>query len=247
MDKNHRNICNDMPVVILAGGLGSRLKEILPNTQKVVAEVAGRPFLDILLDELASNGFQKVILAVGHRSDQVRSLIRSRPKDHLDISFSHEKQKLGTGGAVKFASRMLKDQDMMVVNGDTYFLCDYAELIKFHKYKNSRLTILLREVRDSSRYGSVVVDSMGRIVKFAEKSKSEKGIVNAGAYIFDKSIIDMMPSRDSFSLELDFIPELIIKNVNVNGMNQSGLFFDIGTPETLENADKILKSRNAPN
>lgn len=230
-----------IPVIILAGGLGTRLQGVLPNTQKVIASVGGRPFLEIVLGKLAKAGFVNIILATGYNSEQVESVVNKNLFPSLNIVISREKHPMGTAGAVKLAIEKIDEQQIMVLNGDTFFLCDYSKFINFHHTKESECTLLLRREKDGSRYGSVKLEDDNRIKDFSEKTFLGECLINAGAYIIDRKIISMIPSCRFFSLERDLFPLLVLNCKNLFGTVQNGVFIDIGTPQSFIKANNIIE------
>lgn len=227
--------------IILAGGLGTRLRGVLNDLPKVLAPVNGRPFLDILLGFLNTWGsIKKVIIAVGYMGDKVVKEYSNQQGYHFEILFSKEKELLGTGGAIKKAMKYVETDDVLVLNGDSYIDVDLEDLIKTHQEKNAIMTIVLKEVENANRYGSVNLDSKNRILFFEEKKTARLGgYVNAGMYIFKKGLFDDLEENTVISLEKELLPAFLKKGGY--GYISHGKFIDIGIPETYKIADSYLK------
>ena len=224
-------------VLILAGGLGMRLRSLLPDRPKVLAPIAGRPFLDILVDQLLARGFRRLVLLLGNRADQVVAHVESRRADwpsDLEIEFSVETTPLGTGGALKLAGRFCQDR-FLLVNGDTYFDLDVAALFRAHEDARGLLTIAAAAVEDAGRYGRLDISSDGLVGRFCEKeSPSSPGLINAGVYLMEPALLDTLPSDRAVSLECDVFPVLLAERHRIAASAQHGAFFDIGTPSSYE-------------
>ena len=227
-----------MDAVILAGGLGSRLKEVVSELPKPLAPIHDKPFLDILLAQLdASEMVSKVILAVGYRADQVVSYYKNRP----NITFSIEASPLGTGGALKKALDGVSSEDLLVCNGDSFLEYSLAEMWQSYRAANADFLMACREVEEASRYGQVDFDGeSGRILGFQEKSTEKlKGWINGGVYLMKRDLLRDFPSDHPFSLEQELFPKLLKKRMFRYPV--SGLFIDIGTKESYFQAQEILK------
>lgn len=226
--------------IILAGGLGTRLREVLTDLPKVLAPVNNRPFLDIILGFLnKSKHIERVVIAVGYMADKVIREYTDRSEYNFEILFSEEKELLGTGGAIKKALHYTTTGDILVLNGDSYVDADIEGLIKAHEEKNATMTIVLREIEDTSRYGRVKLNSDHRIIAFEEKHPDQKnGYINAGIYIFKRELFDKIEGNRVISLEKELLPVFIDKGVY--GYISHGKFIDIGVPETYKIAATYL-------
>lgn len=232
-------------VLILAGGLGSRLRDALPGRQKVTAEIQGRPFVDYLIDQFVREGARHIILAAGHLSSQVESLAQRPRGDGVVVYVSIEPEPLGTAGAIVYARSKFTSDTVLVANGDSFADIDIAALMAFHKEKKAVLTLSLITVDDGGRYGAVETDEQQRITEFREKQPTTGAVnINAGVYVFERTLIDELEEGRQLSLELDVLPSLIGQEVYAQRHQAS--FIDIGTPETLEKAtaffDKLSKA-----
>lgn len=234
-------IMEKIDAIILAGGLGTRLRGVLNDLPKVLAPVNDRPFLDILLSFLNTRGsIKKVIIAVGYMGDKVDKEYSNQQGYNFEILFSKEKELLGTGGAIKKAMKYVETDDLLVINGDSYIDVDLEDLFKTHKEKNAIMTIVLKEVENVNRYGSVNLDSQNRILSFEEKRHGQTGgYINAGMYIFKKGLFDDVEENMVISLEKELLP--IFMKKGVYGYISHGKFIDIGVPETYQIADNYLK------
>lgn len=228
--------------IVLAGGLGTRLRSALPDLPKVLAPVAGRPWLVWLLEALAAAGFARVCLATGYLGDQVRAAIGARMQagDHgMDIVYSHEDSPLGTGGAVCQALSRLASEPTFVLNGDTWIGLDWEAMRAVHDQAGAAITIAARAVPDRARYGAIEVRA-GRVCGFGEKSAVGPGLVNAGAYLLAPDVFARVaPPGASFSLENDYLaPELA--RLTPAAYVSDAPFLDIGIPADYARAEAFL-------
>ncbi len=229
-----------MDAIILAGGKGTRLSGIVNNTPKPLAPVNGRPFLDILLSQLNSFVFiKKVVLAIGYKSEMIIGRYKDCPNYNFRIIFSIEDKLLGTGGAIKKALALTNTNDVLILNGDSYVEVDIEDMVRFHKINNALLTIVLKEVDNAGRYGSIEIDDKKRILLFREKSSLERAcLINAGMYILRKSLFDSIEADMEISFEKEILPQLIRNNAY--GYVVKGKFIDIGIPESYRIAGEYL-------
>lgn len=226
-------------VYILCGGLGKRLRSVSKQCPKPMIKIGDKPFLDILLDYMTRKGFKRFILGIGYRADFFKRYYTNYKNKNISITFCTEKFPLGTGGAVKKAEKTIKSNLFMVLNGDSFCEFNPIDFLKFHRAKNAVLSMLLRKIDNASDYGCVKINKQEKITSFDEKnSRNTNCFINAGIYIFNKSILALMPGEKTFSLERDFFPSIIGKNCF--GYKKSGFFIDIGTPERYYKAKKHL-------
>ena len=218
-------------VFILCGGFGKRLKKLNLNVPKPMIKIGGRPFLDRIIAYMANFGFRRFILGLGYKADFIEKYYSNKPEEGFKIIFSHEKNPLGTGGAVKNAKKLIGSRRFFVLNGDSFCQFNPRDLLSFHRRKKALATILLkRPAEDVKDYGEVKLDGASRIISFQEKNgNAKKYLINSGVYVFDKKIFNLMPCRDSFSLEYDFFPNVI--GNGLFGRISCGFFIDIGTPK----------------
>lgn len=212
--------------IILAGGKGTRLSHVVTDTQKVMAPISGRPFLCYVLDSLISKGFNSFILAVGYKSEQLCSFFGSSYRG-AEIIYSVEHSPLGTGGAIKKAFSMCRESAAAVINGDTFFDANFTQLFDFHKKSGADITVAAKKMCNFSRYGTIDCDESGRICAFREKKYCDSGLINAGVYIVNKSLMSKI-EKDSFSFEKELLETLSCK---LYAEESDGFFIDIGVPE----------------
>lgn len=230
------NNLSNIDVVILAGGLGTRLQSVVSDRPKVMAEVGGRPFLDILIKQLSNNGLMRIILSVGHLKDQIKNYYAGKR-----ILFAEEESPLGTGGGVKNAEQFVQSDHFFVMNGDSWLPegINLPALHNFHKEKNALTTVALTQPRKEKDYGAVFLDKDKKINRFNEKQGyNENHFLNAGIYAMSKEVFSRMP-EGNFSLETDFFPSLV--GEAFYGLPVGGEVIDIGTPERYKLASKIFK------
>lgn len=223
-------------VIVLAGGLGTRLREVVRDTPKPLAPVGGKPFLDILLDGLDGKRWVgNVILAIGYLAERFIETYRGGRGRSFPILFSVERKPLGTGGAVRLALPMTGTPEILVLNGDSFVEVDWEAFLASHRSSGLPMTMVLRDVEDAGRYGRVVLDDRGRVVRFEEKRPdAPAGLVNAGVYLFRRDLFDDAPACAVISLERDLMPGYLQKGVG--GFVTRGKFIDIGIPESYRMA-----------
>lgn len=234
--KTSSEMVSECDVIILAGGLGTRLRSVVSDRPKVLAEVAGRPFLDMLMENLRAQGVRRIILSVGH----LKELIKERYADR-DVFFAEEENPLGTGGGIKNAEQYVESENVLVMNGDSWLSdgLDLNKLVAFHKNKNALLTIVLAKPQAGEDYGVVFLNDEGKISRYREKGKGEKGhLMSAGIYAMRKDVFGRMPTTP-FSIEDHFFPRMVDKGFY--GFVVSGDVVDIGTPERYASAHGRFK------
>jgi D-glycero-alpha-D-manno-heptose 1-phosphate guanylyltransferase len=230
--------------IILAGGLGTRLKEKVNDLPKPMAPVNNEPFLAHLLNHLIDNQVHNIHMSVGYMHEKIISYFGYTYKS-ANISYSIEHEKLGTGGAFKFSLNNLNlNDDCLLLNGDSFFNIDLKSLLSFHKKNNSLFTLSLFEFFESYRYGEVSLRDSSSVVQLNEKSAINHGFANAGIYAVNPGIIDILNKyyETSFSIENSLINYLISNNYNVKAKKFKGQFIDIGIPQDYIKANKFFKS-----
>jgi D-glycero-alpha-D-manno-heptose 1-phosphate guanylyltransferase len=235
-------IIQNVDVVILAGGLGTRLRSVLEDVPKVLAPVNGRPFLDLILDSLKEwKQVTRVVLAIGYMSEKVIDRYKDNKKYPFEIDFSIEETLLGTGGAIKKALAQTGSDLVLALNGDSFIDVCFNDFYQYHMDAHADMTIVLKRVDASDRYGLVEMDIKKRIIAFKEKFLSDEqfGYINAGMYLFKRELFDDACQDQVISLEKELIPRLLSKNIY--GHIGQGKFIDIGIPETLSRAGVYLK------
>lgn len=227
---------SETDIVVLCGGLGTRLREAIGEKQKTMAEIDGRPFLDVLLDHLAAAGGRRVILCAGYKGEDMKDHFRSR-KD-LTVDISQEDEPLGTGGALKNAEPLVRSPSFIALNGDSFCPVDYQALLDFHRGKAALATLTVARMEDAADYGTVRTDPQGHITAFEEKTPGREGLVNVGIYCFERTVFRNMPARP-FSLERDFFPKMAGERMFAFVTEEK--FWDIGTPRRLKEAAEKIK------
>ena len=221
--------------IILAGGLGTRLMDALPDVTKSLAPVNGRPFIEYQLEYLDRWGFDKVILSVGHLHEQIIRHLGNSYKS-LKIEYAIEEEPLGTGGALLKALRYVESYLTFVFNGDTYFDVNMQRLYDFRQIKEADLCMTIRFESDTARYGSIEFDSNNRVVKFHETGKGpEEGYINGGIYLLRKDYLLNFGLPEKFSLEKDFFQKYYLTE-EFYAMRCFSYFRDIGIPEDYKKA-----------
>lgn len=217
-----------MKVIILAGGEGLRLRKIIKDAPKPMVKIADRPFLEYLILQLVKHNLKDIILAVGYKKELIKAHFNNGKHWNVNITYSEEKELLGTAGALKKAASLTDDAEFLVMNADSMLDLNFDELISFHRNKKAIATIALTKVDDLSRYGRVQIDSDNRIIKFDEKGSVGGGFVNGGVYILNRKIIHSIP-LGKVSLERNILPHYAKQKLY--GMITDGFFIDIGVPE----------------
>ncbi len=224
--------------IILAGGLGTRLGKLTQETPKPLLAVAGKPFLEHLVNKLKSCNVTEVILSVGYLAEKIIEYFSDGKDFGISIDYVIEKKPAGTGGGVLLAKQQLKE-NFFVLNGDTYFDVDLLDLASFHEHTNATVTMALRHLYDTERFGTVVLDR-GYITGFAEKEKAGAGLINGGIYAMQRSVVEYFPGKPFISLEKDIFPCITEKRL-LAAKEYDSFFIDIGLPETLKQANELLK------
>ena len=228
-----------MEAIILAGGLGTRLASRLVGVPKPMAPVAGRPFLEYLLQNLQAGGCSRVILSVGHLSSVIQQHFGNEFHG-IPIAYVIEAEPLGTGGAIRTALAEAQEPDVLVLNGDTFLPIDYAAMFAFHAAQSPDITMAVSQQPDVARYGEVLLDG-DRVTGFREKGRSGPGWINAGTYILPASLQWPAHLPEKFSFETDFMMPEVAK-LQIAAFPSAGRFLDIGIPEDLDRAQTMLAS-----
>ncbi len=222
-----------MEAIILAGGFGTRLKNVVSNLPKPMAPINGKPFLTYILDQLNNFGFKKVVLAVGYMSSAIHDYYGAQFKN-MKIEYSFENEPLGTGGCVKKAIGMTSDQFVFVINGDTYFNIDFSKI----SIPNNIL-IVCKYMEDTYRYGRIKTKK-GIVKQFCEKGENEAGYINGGIYYINRNLFDRFLLPEKFSIENDFFIKYI-DSLFIETYISNDYFVDIGVPEDYVRAKNDLR------
>lgn len=237
-----------MIAVILIGGMGTRLRPLTCDTPKPLLPVVNRPFLEYQFDILKSHGVREIVLCTSYRPQDFRGLLGDGRRLGLRLSYIHEKEPLGTGGALKNAESFVKSS-VIVLNGDVLNAVNVTEFLKFHRRKRAQVTIALTRVKDPTLYGLVETDETGRIKKFLEKPAWDDiraNTVNAGAYIFEPSVLGRIPQGINHSLERQLFPHLLQNQYRLYGFVTGGYWIDIGSIEKYHQVHVDLLRGTAP-
>ena len=225
-----------MEAIVLAGGFGTRLRQVVADVPKPMAPIAGHPFLEILLGSLARKGFSRVVLSLGFMAKKISDHFGTQFAG-IDIACVVEDTPLGTGGAIRLAFEACTQDHVFVFNGDTYLDLEVQSLEQ-HWQANRHPIVVCRQVSDTSRYGNLIVDG-GRVTSFAEKGMAGPGLINAGCYVLATDALARFPLNQPFSIETDFlVPEVARATVQV--FETVGVFIDIGIPEDYARAQTLL-------
>jgi NDP-sugar pyrophosphorylase family protein len=231
-------------VAILAGGLGTRLRSVVADRPKVLADVGGRPFLTWWLDALDRQGFGSVVLCAGYKAEQLRQTLGWK-RGNLQFHYSVEPQPLGTGGALRHALPLLPSDPILVMNGDSFCDVDLRAFLAEHLAREARASLVTAQMEETGRFGRVTVRPDGAVQEFREKSSNASpGWTNAGIYLVARKLVAAAPEAQNISLERDLLPSWIAQGVRV--FPAAGPLLDIGTPESLAQAEAFFARLNRP-
>jgi NDP-sugar pyrophosphorylase family protein len=221
---------SSVDALILCGGLGTRLRSVVGDRVKPMAEVDGKPFLEILIDSLARRGFQRFILCVGYRADGVRAYFN----DTADrkFVFSEEPSPLGTAGAFKLASLLCRPGPVLALNGDSICPLDPVSLLDAHVKSGALATIAVAPSGGRLDGGSVEFDGDRRVTAFHEKNADPAAFINAGVYVLEPAVFDRIPAGRAVSIERETFPGMVANRLFAYPTDR--LVYDIGTPDRLE-------------
>jgi NDP-sugar pyrophosphorylase family protein len=229
---------SEIQVVILAGGKGERLKPVVFDKPKVLAEISDRPFLTYVFDQLSLAGFQEVVLCTGFMAEQIKGKLGDT-YGSLRLLYSPEEEPLGTGGALRLALSYIWSDTVLVMNGDSYMDVGLSSFVDWFLQKNGDAALVLTEVSDTVRYGRVVIGQDEHIAMFQEKGLAKgPGWINAGIYLMKKSLVASIPNSRPYSLECEFFPSLAGKKLL--GFRSAGRFIDIGIPASYAVAERFF-------
>lgn len=226
-----------MQAILLCGGMGTRLRSVVADRPKPMADICGKPFLQYLLEMLRDKGITEVIFALGYMGEMIEEYFQDGSVFGLKIAYSYEEEPLGTGGAIRNALPKILEEEVLVLNADTYFPMDYQGLLRFHQENDGDFSLATRAVPDISRYGAVRRDAAGRILAWNEKLEDGgqplAGEINGGIYVMKKSLIAEIPEGKQ-SLEQDCVPKWLSEGKRIFGLPFDGYFMDIGIPKDYQ-------------
>jgi len=229
---------HDLVPLILAGGRGTRIAHLCSDLPKPAVPVHGRPFLAWLLRALAKGGFRQVVVSSGYRAAELRREVEPWVPPGMEIHWVEEKLPLGTGGGAAWAARCakFKPANWLVMNGDSVLAGKWLEKILCRR----GAVLVAREVPDTSRYGRLEQKN-GRLAGFSEKASEGPGWINAGIYRIPASWLNEVPNGAAASLETDFLASWLREGREIAVLEETGAFLDIGTPESLAQADPFVR------
>lgn len=225
--------------VVLAGGFGTRLRQVVPDFPKPMAPIAGRPFLEILLSDLAAKGFGRIVLSLGFMANKIQEHFGNQYAD-MELGYVVENEPLGTGGAVRLAMDQTYQDHVYVFNGDTYLDLEIS-LVEKQWQAHRGAIIIGKEVPDTARYGRLLIKDH-RVIGFAEKGIAGPGFINAGTYVLNKGQLDKFNLLSTFSLESDYLSPAVCDSP-FDLFVTEGHFIDIGVPEDYLRAQTELAGR----
>lgn len=231
-----------LEAIILAGGLGTRLRSVVSDVPKCMAPVAGKPFLHYIIKHFKKQGVDKFIFSLCYKHEMIEAWLNEQ-YPLMFMQTSVEEEPLGTGGAVKLACTMATEKNILILNGDTLFNVDVKKLFAFHKTNEADCTLSLKPMQDFNRYGVVELNKDHSISSFKEKQQYKNGLINGGVYVLNRDNFLQEDLPQKFSFEKDFLEQYLNKR-KMYGVVQDEYFIDIGIPEDYEKAQRELGIRN---
>lgn len=227
--------------ILLAGGIGSRLKSLHPDLPKPMIPVGGRPFLEWSLQYWARQGILRFVFSLGHLAEVAMDYLSVRPADGLEIATVVEPRPLGTGGAVLYAARATVADPLVIANGDSLVAADISPARALLDERDDVDGVILGvRVADAGRFGSLAMDADGRLTGFAEK-RPGSGVINAGVYFLRRRLLAQFPQKEPLSMETEVFPALLAGGARLWVVSTDAPFLDIGTPESLQEAEGFLR------
>lgn len=223
-----------MEVIILAGGLGTRLRSVVEDVPKCMASVAGKPFLEHLMNYLEQQFVDHVILSLGYKHEVATDWLRGKAFT-FKVSWVIEKEPLGTGGGIQLAMRKAKKNQVFVLNGDTYFPVDLRKMQQALT-SETPLVVALKAMKNFDRYGTVTVNETDDIIAFHEKQACTEGLINGGTYLLNNKLINIEQFKAPFSFEQMVLEKYKGQKASI----QDVPFIDIGIPEDFEKAQTMF-------
>ncbi|MGZ3756173.1 MAG: nucleotidyltransferase family protein [Mucilaginibacter sp.] len=227
-----------MEVIMLAGGMGTRLRNVISNIPKPMAPIGDKPFLEFLLQWLAGYRVSSVILSTGYKAEVISDYFGDN-FNNMSLLYAHEEEPLGTGGAILNAMKLSVENDVVIINADTYFPINLDDLSHFHNSAQTNISVALKPMNNFDRYGTVNLDG-DTIVSFNEKQYCDEGLINGGIYMVNKKFLfgKKLPLKFSFEKE---VLEKEAGTSNLKGVIYTAPFIDIGIPEDYSKAIELLK------
>ena len=225
--------------IVLAGGLGTRLRSAVPELPKCMASVAGRPFIAYVIDYFQQQGVRRFIFSVGYKHEIIEEFLRKEYSD-LQYTCSVEDAPLGTGGAILKSCTLATSSNVLVLNGDTFFRIDALRLSACHEQQEAECTLCLKKMENTDRYGVVQTDESGKITSFLEKKYYEVSVINGGVYALNLPLFMQETFPEKFSFEKDYFEKYYAEK-KIYGQLHDGYFIDIGIPEDYARAQTDFK------
>ncbi len=227
--------------VLLAGGLGTRIRHLAPQVPKPMISVAGKPFLEWVIGYWRTQGVTRVAVSLGHLAEVAEAYLATRAPDGIEVIALPEPRPMGTGGAVRFAAARLDAGDTFVTaNADSLAVADTVPAWRMLEQDDSIDGVVLGvRVEDAGRYGTLVADGQGWLTGFREKAPGA-GLINAGVYFFRRRLLERFADKTPLSMENEVFPELIRTGARLHVLGVDAPFLDIGTPESLERAHAFV-------
>jgi mannose-1-phosphate guanylyltransferase len=226
--------------VVLVGGEGTRLRPLTFTTPKPLLPIANRPFLEWQLAWLGAHGVKEVVLSVGYLPDAFRAHFPDERFEGLELSYAVEREPLGTAGGIRFAAEGVADR-FVVCNGDVLTALDLDAMVRFHDDRRAEATISLTRVEDPSAFGVVPTRADGEVVAFVEKpppGQAPTDWINAGTYVLEPSVLDLVPPRLNVSIERETFPRMLERRRRLFALQSADYWLDIGTPEKYLQAQR---------
>jgi len=239
MEKTVNNIVNPYQAIILAGGLGTRLRSAVNDVPKCMAPVAGKPFLHYVINYFQQQGVNSFIFALGYMSEIIEAFLTNNYPG-LQYQVVIEQEPLGTGGAIYLACSKATEEDILILNGDTFFEVDVFSVFKLHLQKHAACTVCLKAMQEFNRYGVVELGENSIITSFKEKQFYHQGLINGGMYVINSHQFLTKNLPQKFSFEKDYL-EKYVSDGNFTGIEQKAYFIDIGIPEDYYKAQEDFR------
>ncbi|MDD3253994.1 MAG: nucleotidyltransferase family protein [Lachnospiraceae bacterium] len=242
-----------MQAILLAGGLGTRLRSVVSDRPKPMALIEDKPFMEYVVHELSKHGVTEIVFAVGYKGSMVEDYFGdgsgffAPDGTPIQARYAYEEELLGTAGAIKNAGKLITEDTFFVLNADTFYQLDYSRLIRMQREQELAMALVLRRVPDITRYGEAVLED-GKLIGFNEKTSDPRpGTINGGVYLMTRALLEDIP-EGKVSLENEMIPKWLKEGRSLGGVVNDGYFIDIGVPEDyfrfIEDVKKGIVSWN---
>lgn len=229
-----------MEAIILAGGLGTRLRQAVPDLPKPMAPIQNRPFLEYLLNYWIREGVSRFVMSTGYLASRVQDHFGASYRG-VPIEYSIEATPMGTGGGLSLALDYLTSKDpFLLLNGDTFFQVSLESFLQFHLCSQAEMTLALLRKKTEGRYGGIEMDKSGRVLGFGPEQSSDPFWINGGVYLISPKLARSISKEKAISLEKEILPSWLEKGNRIFGFQSEGAFIDIGVPEDYNRAYDIL-------